>query len=128
MMKRPSRSTLLNIRVSELFLSLKRYQPIGLLVSTYLYLKKLSNLDAFILDDFGLGNDIHSEATFLVDLLGSRQSVGVQMVTSQVGPKGWKGLFEDPVIADAVIDRIINPSHHIILKGGSYREKLTAKC
>ncbi|MCY4380332.1 MAG: ATP-binding protein [Proteobacteria bacterium] len=92
------------------------------------FLKKLIKLDVLILDDFGLGDDTHSEATFLVDLLENRQSTGLQMVTSQVDPKGWKGLFEDPVIADAVIDRIINPSHHIILKGGSYREKLTAKC
>jgi len=32
-------------------------------------------------------------------LLASRQSAGLQMVTSQVDPKGWKGLFENPVIA-----------------------------
>ena len=65
---------------------------------------------------------------YLVDLLESRQSTGLQMVTSQVDPKGWKGLFEDPVIADAVIDRIINPPHHIILKGGSYlREVLSVR-
>ncbi len=111
--------------VSFLFEEIAAHRTSGKYLS---FLKKLTKLDVLILDDFGLRSYTHSEATFLVDLLESRQSSGIQMVTSQVDPKGWKGLFEDPVIADAVIDRIINPSHHIILKGESYREKLTAKC
>jgi len=40
------------------------------------------------------------------------------MVTSQIDPKGWKNLFEDPVIVQtmiAVSDRITNLSHYIFL-------------
>jgi DNA replication protein DnaC len=39
--------------------------------------------------------------------------------------QGWLKLFEDPVIAEAIVDRLIHPSQKITLKGEkSYREKL----
>lgn len=60
--------------------------------------ERLTKLDVLICDDFGLRSYTHSEATFLQALLESRQSSGIQMVTSQVDPKGWKGLFENPII------------------------------
>ena len=48
------------------------------------------------------------------------------MVTSQVEPQGCLKLFEDPVIGEAIVDRLIHPSQKITLKGErSYREKLT---
>ena len=38
------------------------------------------------------------------------------------------GGFEDPVIAEAIVDRLIHPSQKITLKGEkSYREKLAEK-
>ena len=87
------------------------------------FIKKLTKLDVLILDDFGIRNYLHPEATFLVDLLEYRSYKGTLIVTSQVDPQGWKSLFEDPIVADAVIDRIVNPSTRLTLKGGSYREK-----
>jgi DNA replication protein DnaC len=45
-------------------------------------------------------------------------------VTSQVDPRGWLKLFEDPVIAEAIVNRLEHPSQRLNLKGGSYREKL----
>ena len=66
-----------------------------------------------------------ADGAFLVDLLECRSRKGVQIITSQVNPKGWRSLFEDPVIADAIIDRAVNPSVQLTIKGGSYREKLT---
>jgi hypothetical protein len=45
-----------------------------------------------------------------------------------VEPQGWIKLFEDPVIAEAIVDRLIHPSQKITLKGEkSYREKLAEK-
>ena len=41
-------------------------------------------------------------------------------------PQGWLKLFEDPVIGEAIVDRLIHPSQKITLKGEkSYREKFT---
>lgn len=88
------------------------------------YVKRLGLAKVLILDDFGLRNYTHDEANVLVDILEDRHRKGSVILTSQVDPKGWIKLFEDPVIAEAIVDRLVNPSQRIILKGGSYREKL----
>ena len=69
-----------------------------------------------------LQNYSHAEAIVLYDILEERYRKGSVIVTSQVKPAGWKTLFEDEVIADAITDRLISCSHIIELKDGSYRK------
>ena len=88
------------------------------------YVKRLSGVRALILDDFGLRNYTHEEASVLVDLLEDRHRKGSVIVTSQADPRGWTKLFEDPLIAEAIVNRLEHPSQRLNLKGGSYREKL----
>lgn len=88
------------------------------------YIRRLTTAKVLIFDDFGLRNYTHEEANVLVDILEDRHQKGPVIVTSQVDPLGWTKLFEDPVIAEAITDRLLNPSQRILLKGGSYREKL----
>jgi len=88
------------------------------------YLNRLNQTRVLIFDDFGLRNYTHEEATVLVELLEARARKGPVIVTSQVDPKGWLKLFEDPVIAEAIVDRLQHPSRRLQLKGGSYRERL----
>lgn len=88
------------------------------------YIKRLTQIKALILDDFGLRNYTHEEANVLVDLLEDRHRKGSVIVTSQVDPRGWQKLFEDPIIAEAIVNRLEHPSQRINLKGGSYRDKL----
>ena len=88
------------------------------------FIKRLSQVRALILDDFGLRSYTHEEATVLVDLLEDRHRKGSVIVTSQADPRGWPKLFEDPLIAEAIVSRISNPSQKLNLKGGDYREKL----
>ena len=90
-------------------------------------LRQLNKAKVLILDDFGLRSYTHDEATALVDLLEDRYQRGVVIVTSQVDHRGWLKLFEDPVIAEAIVDRLVNPSQRVVLKGGSYRERLGPK-
>ena len=87
-------------------------------------LHRMNQTQVLILDDFGLRGYSHEEANVLVELLEGRVKKGPIIVTSQVDPKGWHKLFEDPIIAEAVVDRMINPSQRLQLKGGSYRERL----
>jgi DNA replication protein DnaC len=91
------------------------------------YLKKLKQTQVLIFDDFALRNYTHEEANVLVDILEDRSRKGPVIITSQVEPAGWHKLFEDPVIAEAIVDRLIFPSQKITLSGGSYREKLGKK-
>ena len=81
-----------------------------------------------ILDDLGLRNYTHEEATSLIDILEERYHKAPLIVTSQVEPQGWLKLFEDPVIGEAIVDRLIHPCQKITLKGEkSDREKLSEK-
>jgi DNA replication protein DnaC len=91
---------------------------------TYLkFIKKLAKTRALILDDFGLRTYTHDEATALLEILEERYGKGITIITSQVAPKGWIKLFEDPVVAEAVVDRLCNPACLIELTGESYRKK-----
>ena len=63
-----------------------------------------------------------------IDILEERYHKAPLIVTSQVEPQGWLKLFEDPVIGEAIVDRLIHPAQKITLKGDkSYREKLSEK-
>ena len=91
------------------------------------YLRRLRLTQVLISDDFGLRNYTHEEANTLVDLLEERTFKGPVVITSQVDLKGWTKLFEDPVIAEAVVDRLQHPAQKVILAGGSYRKRLSKK-
>ena len=92
------------------------------------YIRSLIKAKVLILDDLGLRNYTHEEATSLIDILEERYHKAPLIVTSQVEPQGWIKLFEDPVIAEAIVDRLIHPCQKITLKGEkSYREKLPEK-
>lgn len=90
-------------------------------------LRQLNKSKVIVLDDFGLRSYTHEEATALVDLLEDRYQRGVVIVTSQVDPRGWLKLFEDAVVGEAIVDRLLHPSQRVVLKGGSYRERLAKK-
>ena len=88
------------------------------------FIRNLNRAQILILDDFGIRAYTHDEACILMDILEERYRKLSVILTSQVDPKGWTKLFEDPVIAEAIVDRLSHPSQKIILKGGSYREKV----
>ena len=85
--------------------------------------RKIKKYEVIILDDFALRPYTHEEAVLLIDLIEDRYRKGVHIITSQVDPGGWRTLFEDAVIADALVDRLKNPSETVVLKGPSYRER-----
>ena len=89
------------------------------------YLKLLGRIKKckiLILDDFGLRNYTHKEASILYDVLEDRYQKGPTIITSQVKPGGWRSLFEDEVIAEAIVDRLTSCAHQIEVRGPSYRK------
>jgi DNA replication protein DnaC len=89
-------------------------------------LTRIAKVDVIILDDFGLRNYTHDEAIALLEILEERYAKGIVIITSQVEPGGWKTLFQDSVISDAIIDRLNNPSENITLTGESFRKNRKA--
>lgn len=92
------------------------------------YLNRLSTrVKLLIIDDLGLRNYTHKEANILYEILEDRYRKGPVIITSQVKPQGWKILFEDEVIAEAILDRLTACAHIIDVKGSSYRSKQKKK-
>ena len=96
---------------------------------TYLtYMNRLRNrVKLLIIDDLGLQNYSHKEATALYEILEDRYRKGSVIITSQVKTLGWKTLFEDQVIAEAIVDRLTACAHIIDVKGESVRGKIKPK-
>lgn len=93
-----------------------------------LFIKRIRNASVIILDDFGLRTYTHEEAQVLVDILEERYLKGSVIVTSQVDINGWRKLFADPVISEAIIDRLSQPSQKVVLKGiKSFRGEVRLK-
>lgn len=92
---------------------------------TYLtYMNKLrKRVELLIIDDFGLRNYTHQEANILYEILEDRYKNGSLLMTSQIRPQGWLSLFEDRVIAEAILDRLTATADTVEVKGTSYRGK-----
>lgn len=106
------------ISVNRLFMEIDMAEAQG----NYLnYLARLSKVRLLILDDFGLRNYSHKEATIFYEILEDRYRKGSVIVTSQVRPQGWTTLFEDKVIAEAILDRLMASAQTIDVKGPSFR-------
>ncbi|MDT5230769.1 MAG: hypothetical protein QOI39_1269, partial [Mycobacterium sp.] len=45
------------------------------------------------------------------------------ILTSNRAPKDWYPLFPNPVVAESLLDRLINTSHQILMDGPSYRPR-----
>ena len=82
--------------------------------------------DIVVFDDFALRSYQHDECLMLLDFLEDRYRTKVHIFSSQVELEGWPSLIEDPVLAEALMDRIKNPSKKVKITGPSYREKLGA--
>jgi DNA replication protein DnaC len=89
------------------------------------YLKELNKLlkaDLLILDDFGLqAFDNHARET-LMDIIDDRYNKTSTILSSQIPVSSWYDIIGEGTIADAILDRIVNSSHRIDLKGESLRK------
>ena len=87
------------------------------------WLKTMGRIDLIILDDFGLVPMSPSQQPLLLELLEDRQQRGSVLVTSQLPIKLWHGQFQDPTLADAILDRLVHNAELIELTGESMRKK-----
>lgn len=94
------------------------------------YLKELNKLlkaDLLILDDFGLqAFDNHARET-LMDIIDDRYNKTSTILSSQIPVSAWYDIIGEGTIADAILDRIVNSSHRIDLKGESLRKGVLKK-
>lgn len=85
-------------------------------------LKKLMKLDILILDDFGLQAFDNHAREALMDIIEDRYNTCSTFVSSQIPVSAWYDIIGEGTIADAILDRLVNSSHRIDLKGVSLRK------
>ena len=90
---------------------------------TYLKeIQKMQKADILILDDFGLqALDNHAREA-LMDIIEERHNYKSTIVSSQIPVSAWYDIIGEGTIADAILDRLVNSSHRIDLKGESLRK------
>ena len=89
---------------------------------TYLKFRdKMAKPDALILDDFGMRKMTATEAQVLCELLEERSIEKSTVFTTQLPLNHWAEVIGDPVIADAIRDRLEHAALTINITGESYR-------
>lgn len=90
---------------------------------TYLKeLHKLNKTDLLILDDFGLQAFDNHAREALMDIIDDRYEKTSTVIASQIPVSAWYDIIGEGTIADAILDRLVNSSHRIDLKGESLRK------
>jgi DNA replication protein DnaC len=84
-------------------------------------LRRWARPDVLILDDFAMRDFTTGQADDLYELITERQNRGSLIITANRSAIDWYPLFPNPVVAESVLDRLINTAHHLHLDGRSYR-------
>lgn len=90
-------------------------------------LEQLLKTDLLILDDFGLTPLSTAQRHDLFNLIEDRHQLKSTLITSQLPIKHWHDYLGEPTLADAILDRLLEQSHRLELKGGSLRKTETDK-
>jgi len=88
------------------------------------WLDRIRRAQLIILDDFGLQPITHDVKLILLQILEDRYGKSATIISSQLPASKWHEYFDEPTIADAILDRVIPKSHRVELKGKSLRAPL----
>jgi DNA replication protein DnaC len=83
-------------------------------------LGELARPAVLILDDFAMRELTPAQADDLYELVTERAGRSL-VLTSNRAPQDWYPLFPNPVVAESLLDRLINNSHQVFMNGPSYR-------
>jgi len=86
-------------------------------------LDKVARIDVLVIDDWGLLPAKLTERHDLLEILEDRHGNRSTILTSQLPPAKWYEHLADPTIADAILDRLVNKAHRLVLKGPSRRKE-----
>jgi DNA replication protein DnaC len=87
------------------------------------WMDRIKKASLIILDDFGLQPITHTVKLILLQILEDRYEKASTIICSQLPVGKWHQYFDEPTIADAILDRIIPKAHRIELKGNSLRKR-----
>ena len=112
--------TVRSYRVSRLLVDLQIGRGDG---SWNKLLGELKKPDLLILDDFGLAGLETIHCRDFLEAVDDRSGSRSILIAAQLPVASWHGLFADPAIADAVLDRLLHRALRFELQGPSKRRK-----
>jgi len=91
------------------------------------FLKRLIKTDLLVIDDFGAKKIDQQSAEYFYSIIDARYAIKSIVLTSNRAVTDWPAVFPDPLMANAILDRIAHHSYHITIEGESYRKKFAPK-
>lgn len=85
------------------------------------FIEKLRKVDLLIIDELGYVSLSHRFTQLLFQVFSERYEKGSIMITSNLEFGEWGNIFNDEIMAAAIIDRLIHNSIIKSFKGPSYR-------
>lgn len=83
-------------------------------------LKRWARPGLLILDDFAMRDFTLAQADDLYEVITERGTRPV-IYTANRQASDWYSLFPNPVVAESILDRIVNSAHHVHMDGKSFR-------
>jgi DNA replication protein DnaC len=91
------------------------------------YRKKFERYNLVILDELGYVSFDKSGCEILFNLLSNRHGKGSVIITTNLTFELWEGVFKDPTLTSAMIDRLAHKAHVLDIsreQGGRFEETL----
>jgi len=85
-------------------------------------IRSLAKTDLLIFDDWLRDPLSLTETQLLLDILDDRYNRSSALLVSQYPVGDWHLRFQDPTLADAILDRLVHNAHRIELVGESQRK------
>ena len=89
--------------------------------------RTLVKADLLVIDDFAFRKIDNRSAECFYAIIDQRYTLRSVLLTSNRAISDWAAIFPDPIMANAVMDRLAHNAHQITIKGESYRKKLSPR-
>ncbi len=86
-------------------------------------LKKLSSYKVLIIDELGYLPMSKDNASLFFQLIDKRYEKFSTIITTNINFSSWDNIFCDPIIANAILDRLLHHANVVTIKGHSFRLK-----
>ena len=100
-----------------------RYQSDKLENRSETKLKHFTCYTLLIIDELGYLSIDKEDSKLFFQLIDRRYEKKSTIITTNINFNNWDEVFMDPVIANAILDRILHHAHVINITGKSYRLK-----
>ena len=86
-------------------------------------LQQINKAAIVAIDDFAFNKIDRIAAELFYAIVDSRYRQNSLIITSNRAIEDWIEIFPDPVMGNAIMDRLAHSAHQIIIEGNSYRRK-----